>query len=96
MTVSAWIRLLRTEDGGRLTAVRTGYRPTVRFGNTYTESSIDLIGRDVLAPGEECQAQIVFVNADYVEEFLRPEQTFDITEGTRKVGAGRILMVGEA
>jgi hypothetical protein len=34
--ITARIRLLKTEEGGRTAFVRSGYHPNVRFGELYT------------------------------------------------------------
>jgi translation elongation factor EF-Tu-like GTPase len=96
VVASARIRLLRHDEGGRLTAAASGYRPTIRFGDLYTAGALDLLDRDAVEPGEECEVRIRFPNPDYVEDFLRPQQKFDITEGPKKVGEGVILIVGDS
>jgi elongation factor Tu len=88
ITVKAKIRMLTTGEGGRSSPAASGYRPNLRFGDIYTDVSITRQDRQHLAPGEECNATVVFANADQVREYLQVGVEFDVTEGGRRVGAG--------
>jgi elongation factor Tu len=96
ITVSAEIRLLRSEQGGRSAPVRTGYRPSLRFGDVYTMAVVRLIGCDEIEPGEDGRAEIGIPVPDAVVDHLKPDERFDLTEGPRKIGEGRITMVAES
>ena len=37
--VIARIKLIKTEEGGRTSWVRSGYRPNIRFGDLYTNGA---------------------------------------------------------
>jgi translation elongation factor EF-Tu-like GTPase len=90
LTIRAAITLLPSGHGGRVAAIGSGYRPNLRFGELYTDGSVQLVGRSSLSPGEACDADIALVNPDYVKDFLQVGAGFDITEGGRKIGAGTI------
>lgn len=93
--VLAKIRLFRTEEGGRRNGIASGYRPPFRFGDLYADGAIDFIDRERAEPGDECEVHIRFPQPEYIEEFLKPGQAFDITEGPQhKVGEGKIVKVG--
>jgi elongation factor Tu len=89
--VTARIRLLTTEEGGRTSSVCSGYRPNLRFGDLYTDGALTLLDRQQASPGDECDVCVTFVHPAYVQEHLRVGAHFEITEGPRKVGEGMIL-----
>jgi len=95
LRVQAIVRMLATDEGGRRTSCSTGYRPTIRFGAVYTESSFTVAGDRLVMPGDECHVEISFVNPSYVRRWLVAGQEFDVTEASRKVGHGRILSVDQ-
>ena len=91
--ITARIRLLTTEEGGRTSCVRSGYRPNIRFGDLYTDGALTLLDRQQASPGDECDVRVTFVNPAYVREHLQVGARFEITEGSRKVGEGAILAI---
>jgi translation elongation factor EF-Tu-like GTPase len=91
--VTAKIRLLKTEEGGRTSWVRSGYRPNIRFGDLYTEGALTFLDHQQVYPGDKCEVRVTFANPDYVRAYLRVGVCFDITEGPRKVGEGVILSI---
>jgi translation elongation factor EF-Tu-like GTPase len=94
--VTARIRLLKTVEGGRTSCVRSGYRPSFRFGGLYTDGALTFLDRQQVCPGDECVARVTFVNPDYVGEALVVGASFDIMEGSRKVGEGTMLAIPAA
>lgn len=80
--------LLSTAEGGRRTAVRTGYMPQLWIGVTDVTATLELA--EPLAPGET--ATVRFALARSVG--LEPGMRFAIREGGRTVGAGRVRTVG--
>jgi len=91
--VTARIRLLKTEEGGRTSFVRSGYRPNVRFGDLYTDGAFTFPAHQQVYPGDECDVRLTFVNPAYVRESLMVGACFDIMEGPHKVGEGRIVSI---
>ena len=91
--VTASIRLLKTEEGGRTSFVCSGYRPNMRFGALYTEGTLTFLDRQQAYPGDACEVQLTFVNPDYVRESLVVRARFDLMEGARKVGEGTLLAI---
>jgi translation elongation factor EF-Tu-like GTPase len=94
--VTARIRLLKTEAGGRTAFVRSGYRPNLRFGALYTDGAVTFVDRQQAYPGDECDVRITLVNPHYVRESLVIGTHFDIMEGPRKAGEGTILSLPTA
>lgn len=93
VTIRAKIRLLRAENGGREREAWSGYRPTVHFGELYASGSIELLDRDVIKPGDECEVYITLLDRAYVQDLLVPGKTFDLTEGQRKIGEGEVIYI---
>jgi len=94
--VTARIKLLNTEEGGRTSFVRSGYRPNIRFGDLYTDGAFTFLDHQQAYPGDECEVRLTFVNPDYVRAYLMVGACFDITEGSQKVGEGVILSIPAA
>jgi translation elongation factor EF-Tu-like GTPase len=93
--VTARIKLFKTEEGGRTSYVRSGYRPNFRFGDLYTDGALTFLDHQQVYPGDKCEVRVTFANPDYVRAYLRVGACFDITEGPRKVGEGVILSIPE-
>ena len=93
--VTARIKLLKTEEGGRTSFVRSGYRPNIRFGDLYTDGALTVLNQQQVYPGDTCEVRVTFGNPDYVRAYLRVGACFDITEGPRKIGEGVILSIPE-
>jgi translation elongation factor EF-Tu-like GTPase len=95
LNVTARIKLLKTEEGGRTSFVRSGYRPNIRFGDLYTDGALTFLEHQQVYPGDKCAVRVTFRNPDYVRAYLRVGAYFDITEGSRKIGEGVILSIPE-
>ena len=93
--VTAMIKLLKTEEGGRTSYVCSGYRPNFRFGDLYTDGALTFPDHQQVSPGDKCEVRITFANPAYVRASLRVGACFDITEGPRKIGEGVILSIPE-
>lgn len=94
--LSARLRLLGTEEGGRHGPVLSGYRPTFYFGQLSTDGMIQLVGRDKALPGEEFDAQVTLLHPEHVERVLKPGIRFEVKEGLHKVAEGQVLYVFES
>lgn len=53
--------------------------------------AIDVEGMDTIPLGAELRARIHFPKPESISQFLTPDQSFEIAEGPRKVGEGRLL-----
>ena len=95
LCVTARIKLLKTEEGGRTSCVRSGYRPNIRFGDLYTDGALIFLDHQQVCPGDKCEVRVAFANPDYARAYFRIGACFDIMEGSRKVGEGVILAILE-
>jgi len=93
--ITARIKLLKTEEGGCTSWVRSGYRPNIRFGDLYTDRALTFLDHQQVYPSDKCAVRVTFANPDYIRAYLGVGACFDITEGPRKVGEGLILSIPE-
>ena len=85
---SAEIVLLSHAEGGRRTAIGTGYEPQIFFGTTNVTATLRLDG--TLAPGERGAVHVTLDKPVAMEAGMR----FAMREGGRTIGAGRMIAVG--
>ncbi|GGK64904.1 hypothetical protein Ppa06_18370 [Planomonospora parontospora subsp. parontospora] len=86
---TARIHLLPAADGGRGTAVATGYRPQFYLRTTDVPGRLELGGSGSAQPGETVEAAVELGRPVALEAGLG----FAIREGGRTVGAGTVLAV---
>ncbi len=95
--IEAEIRFLTTEEGGRQSPVKSGYRPHHDFGLEVTQVDAAHIYADDewVAPGDSVIAGLIFppISRRYLEGQLRQGLEFTVQEGARIVGRGRITEV---
>jgi translation elongation factor EF-Tu-like GTPase len=93
----ATIFFVPTDAGGRSTPVFSGYRPPLFFPSDPAyehDAVITLEGRDRVSPGEESVVRIRFLAPDCPHQhLLKPDAPFEVREGARVVGRGKILQV---
>ena len=93
--------MIKTEDGGRKTAIRSGYRPNCWFGVTgdvgkvYNDCQVtfDVAGR--IQPGEEADVFLTPFFPEYVRPIITIGQEFEICEGPKVVATGTITAISE-
>lgn len=92
--IQATITLLTTQDGGRTSAIFTGYRPQFYVdGEDFECRSVETIPNDRgVWPGETANVRIVL--SEFANESLRERlacgQAFELHEGARAVAHGVI------
>ncbi|MCY2928169.1 MAG: elongation factor Tu [Planctomycetota bacterium] len=89
----AEVYVLTAEEGGRKSALFTGYRPQFYFRTTDVTGTIKLLGgAEMCMPGDNITMEVELLNtAIAMEEQLR----FAIREGGRTVGAGVVTKILE-
>ncbi len=87
-TGHAELYLLGAGEGGRATAIRSGYKPQLFVGATHVTATLD-VGDGGLAPG--ARAEIAFALARPIA--LEPGVRFALREGGRTIGAGIVTKV---
>lgn len=84
-----------TEEGGRQTPAHSGYRPQVKFAfsKVQTSGQQKFIDKDIVYPGDSVTAEIAILSVEFFQHQLSAGMTFEIREGSRVTGAGRILRI---
>ena len=85
----------KTEDGGRKSAAKNGYRPQVEFGFTKNQTSgiQKFIGRDSVLPGEKVLAEITVLSPQFFEGKLEVGMEFNFNEGLTVIGTGKVTEI---
>ncbi|MFD5812957.1 elongation factor Tu [Streptomyces sp. NPDC059618] len=87
---TARVYVLSTREGGRTTAVATGYRPQFYIRTADVVGDVDLGELPVARPGDTVEMTVELGR----EVPLEPGLGFAIREGGRTVGAGTVTSVG--
>jgi len=95
--VRALISMLASDQGGRRTGIRSGYRPNHNFGGTdgrtFYIGQVEFASGELLNPGESREALIEFLRGPGLVEALRPGATWRIQEGPKLVATGSVIEV---
>jgi hypothetical protein len=77
----------------------SGYSPLLDFSlvlngqKQYVSARMTLLDRERVNPGEDGRVRISPLRPDALQEVLRPDISFDVTEGQRVVGHGVVVGV---
>jgi elongation factor Tu len=97
IVVRAILRLLRTDQGGRRSAVHSGYRPNHNFGGhddlEFYIGQIDFQSPDTLELGDSREVFVRFISGPGLREKLQVGRSWRIQEGHRLVGEATVLEV---
>jgi elongation factor Tu len=87
----AQVYVLSKEEGGRHTPFFPGYRPQFYFRTTDVTGAADLMGAEMVMPGDNVKLLVELQKPIAMEEAMR----FAIREGGKTVGAGRVTKIIE-
>jgi hypothetical protein len=98
--VKAKIRLKTTKEGGRLTGIKSGYRPNhafeqpkeIRNLHTYI-GDIQFDEQEFIHPGETKIVTVRFLRNPIVEKFIKVGQKWLIYEVPKLVAEGEIIEI---
>ncbi len=81
-----------TEQGGRKTPAKTGYRPQVKFDfeEMQTSGQQTFIDRELVFPGDTVEAEIKILFVDHFANRLTEKMQFEFREGATVIGIGII------
>jgi len=95
--VLAEFQLYKTEDGGRETGIKSGYRPNHVFEydskgdiNYTFIGDINFDNTDLMMPGETLDVKVRFLTHQPIEKYLCIGEKWWIHEGPRKIGQAEI------
>lgn len=98
--VRAIISMKKTEEGGRKTGFKAGYRPNHVFempvGSDMLKAyvgDIQFEDQEYIEPGEIKVVTVRFLNQPAIEKYMNVGQKWFINEGARTLGEGEILEV---
>jgi elongation factor Tu len=90
----AEVVFLTSEEGGRSTPAFTGYRPQIRYDGEYNWSAIhQFIDTDSVPAGQVARAYLTLASPEAHAGKLHPEMEFELCEGSRIVGRGKIVEI---
>lgn len=91
----AGLKYKTTEEGGRETITKSGYRPTLKFNfdEMLTSGIQTFIDKEQVYPGESVDAYIKILSAPHFYGRLEEGMEFIFTEGDRTIGTGVIKEV---
>lgn len=81
-----------TEQGGRKTPAKTGFRPKVKFDfdEMQTTGQQTYIDRELVFPGDTVEAEINILSVDHFANKLTEKMEFEFIEGASVIGTGII------
>ena len=84
-----------TEQGGRQTPAKSGYRPQVKFDFTEMQTSGQqtFIDKEAVFPGDTVDAKIKILSPDYFAGCLTEGMVFEFREGEIIIGTGEIKYI---
>ncbi|MFY7733540.1 MAG: hypothetical protein ACOVSR_08650 [Bacteroidia bacterium] len=91
----AKLKYRTTEQGGRQTPAKSGYRPQVTFDFTEMQTSGQqtFIDKDTVFPGDTVEAKIKILSPEYYAGFLTEGMQFEFREGATVIGTGEIKYI---
>jgi translation elongation factor EF-Tu-like GTPase len=98
--VKARITMKATDDGGRKSGFKSGYRPNhvfelpvdLRNLQTYI-GDIQFDDQELIEPGEIKIVTVRFLNTPQIERYINAGQKWFINEAAKTVGFGEILVI---
>ncbi len=87
----AKVYVLKKEEGGRHKPFFSGYRPQFYFRTTDVTGTAQVVGADMVMPGDNVDLEVELITPIAMEKELR----FAIREGGRTVGAGVVTEISE-
>ncbi|MFD3002590.1 hypothetical protein ACFS7Z_19625 [Pontibacter toksunensis] len=88
----ATLKYRTTEEGGRKTPAKSGYRPGIKFGfdEMQTSGQQIFIDKEIVFPGDVVDAEIKIIAVDYFAGLLAEGMEFEFREGPVIIGKGVI------
>ncbi len=81
--------VLTKEEGGRHTPFFKDYRPQFYFRTTDVTGSVEIVGKEMVMPGDTAQLKVTLISQVAMDVGLR----FAIREGGRTIGAGVVTKI---
>jgi translation elongation factor EF-Tu-like GTPase len=92
--IEAEISFITTENGGRRSAVISGYRPNHDFGfGEMLDAAHEYPDCESVAPGQKAKTSMWFLAPLYRADSLRTGMKFTVQEGDHVVGHGVVTKI---
>lgn len=91
----AQLKYRTTEQGGRQTPAKSGYRPQIKFDfiEMQTSGQQTFIDKKTVFPGDTVNAKIKILSPDYFSGCLTEGMEFEFREGETVIGTGEIKYI---
>lgn len=91
----AILKYRTTEEGGRSTPAKSGYRPTIKFtfDKMLTSGMQTFLNKVEVHPGDTVEASIKILSEPHFRGRLEEGMEFIFTEGNRIIGTGIIQKI---
>jgi translation elongation factor EF-Tu-like GTPase len=91
----AALTYLKTEEGGRETPAKSGYRPQVKFSFSEMQTSGQqvFLDKELVYPGETVRAEITVLTPEILKGKIKVGMTYEFREGAKIMGTGEILEI---
>ena len=88
----ATLKYKTTQEGGRSTPAKTGYRPGVLFDfdSMQTTGCQTFLNKEIVYPGDSVIAEIKILSVDHFAGKLKEGMNFYFCEGSKIIGSGTI------
>ncbi|MCM3874415.1 MAG: hypothetical protein ND895_27305 [Pyrinomonadaceae bacterium] len=87
------ITFLKTDEGGRRGYAVSGYRPQFFYHGEDHDAVQEFVDRERVYPGGTVTAQLQLLHPELLFDQIRVNETFEIREGFRTVGHGKITRI---
>ena len=88
--VEVSLEFLSTDEGGRVSAVRNGYRPQFHYDGQDWDAAHEYPDVEQVLPGQRARAFLTFLSPSKHLGKVAPGKPFEIREGSRIVARGRV------
>jgi|SRR5579859_3358246 len=91
----AALKYYTTEEGGRRTPAKSGYRPQIKFDfeEMQTSGQQAFIDKEIVCPGDTVNAEITMSSPMIFKGRLSSGMAFQFREGARIIGVGQIIEI---
>jgi hypothetical protein len=90
--VSARIRFLGPEEGGRLDPARDGIRPQLKLGDVFTSTVVrSTTGASTFDAGRDYDVHLEIVYWEQYADLFDPSSSIGLYEGSRLIAVGEFL-----
>lgn len=91
--IEAEIYYLTEDEGGRKTAVKSGYRGQFYYNGKDWDAPQEFINKEICELGESVKVYLQTLSSDFHVGKFKINQEFEIREGNKTVGKGKITKI---